>query len=284
MKAPAYWGQWFVPLGEGEVKQTNLNIFLQLGKQLEYFTQTVRAGVDMGEVLLYSVLARDWLARFISETAELDDQLKDSRGSARGLLDQLNAIHVPNVDWNRKFTQDEYNNFSNAREAFENNFERERHNIDVFIVLPKGIYSTRLLIEKPENKFPEDVRSVFSDIVLYDLAQAGRCLAFDIPTAVAFHVFRATQAVMHDYYEAVSKQKWTDSRHEWGRYAGEIEKLADADKDVVMRLKEIGRFERNPTFHEDVIVSLNKAPILFELCSGVIYTMAEEIRKINAAP
>jgi hypothetical protein len=122
---------------------------------------------------------------------------------------------------------------------------------------------------------------VFSDIVLYDLSQAGRCLAFDVPTAVAFHVFRATQAVMKDYYEALSGQEWTDPRHEWGKYVAEIEKLDKANKDAVMRLKEIGKFERNPTIHEDVTVSLHKAPTLFELCTGVLYTMAVEIKALR---
>jgi hypothetical protein len=47
-----------------------------------------------------------------------------------------------------------------------------------------------------------------------------------------------------------------------------------------MRLEEIRKFERNPSIHPDAIVSLEKAPVLFKLCNGVMYTMADEIRKL----
>jgi hypothetical protein len=280
---PAYWGKWFVWIGDGPVRQTNLNIFYQLGSNLAYLTHIAHPGQELGEFFSYSIIPRLWFSSFIGETAGLNDELKDSRGSAQSLLDKIDVLSSDaRNDWKRPITQGECSSLAFHKEMLEKNFEREHRNIDAFTVLPKGIYCTRLLIEKPGNKFPEDVRSVFSDIVLYDLSQAGRCLAFETPTAVAFHVFRATEAVMKDYYEALSRQKWTDTRHEWGRYVGEIEKLPNANKDVVMRLKEIGRFERNPTIHEDVmdvIVSLHKAPILFELCTGVIYTMAVESKR-----
>jgi hypothetical protein len=137
------------------------------------------------------------------------------------------------------------------------------------------------LIEKPENKFPSSVRGVFSDLMLYDLGQAGRCLAFEVPTAVAFHVFRATEAMMLRYYEILAKQPWPHNQHDWGRYIVELNRLPGINRDVTMRLEEIRKFERNPSIHPDAVVSVERAPVLFELCSGVIYTMAEEVHKLT---
>lgn len=280
MKTPAYWGKWFVKIGDSEVKQTNLNVFLQLGLQLQYFIDHIHIDQDWANAFITSHVAREWLIAFINETAEYEDSLHDSRASVQGLLDSLSVIFaLPQSDWKRPLAQAEYIELSNGKDSFEKNFERERHNVDIFVVLPKGVYSTRLLIEKPQNKFPEEVRSVFSDLMLYDLSQAGRCLAFEIPTAVAFHTFRATEEMMLLYYKTLAKQDWPYNQHDWGRYITELNALSKVSRDVTTRLEEIRKFERNPSIHPDAIVSLNRAPILFELCSGVIYTMAEEVRK-----
>jgi len=40
------------------------------------------------------------------------------------------------------------------------------------------------------------------------LKEAGRCLAFDLPTACAFHICRATEALMLTYYEALTGNAW----------------------------------------------------------------------------
>ena len=40
----------------------------------------------------------------------------------------------------------------------------------------------------------------FPDIAKIDLAEAGRALAFELPTAAAFQLLRATEQVLRDFY------------------------------------------------------------------------------------
>src|SRR5580704_15255734 len=92
----------------------------------------------------------------------------------------------------------------------------------VFTVTPKGIYDTRLLMTRPEEKFPERVRSILPPQVLADLKQAASCLAFDIPTACAFHVCRATEALLLKYYEVLTGSPYSLPYRNWNRYVEEL--------------------------------------------------------------
>jgi hypothetical protein len=261
------------------MKSTNLNIFVQLGSQLQYFVQAAHIGQEWGEMFLFSHFAKEWLAAFVAETAEYSDSLRDSRASAQGLLDQMNTLFaLPPSDWKRPITQAEYIALSNGKEEFENNFEREHKNIDVFTVTPKGIYNTRLLMERPETQFPEKVRAILPDQMIYDLKQAGRCLAFDIPTACAFHVCRATEALMIAYYELLAGHPWAHKKRDWKIYIEQLT-VEKAPPKITQRLEEIRALDRNTYIHPDINVSSEEALVLFGLCGAVNYYMAEEMVK-----
>ncbi len=50
-----------------------------------------------------------------------------------------------------------------------------------------------------------------------------------------------------------------------------------APKRIADRLDEIREFDRNSYIHPDVDVTPEEAPILFELCTAVIFWMAKEM-------
>ncbi len=274
---PSYWGCWFVPLGDGNVKQTNLNIFYYLGAALEDVGH-VATGMQWFDAWMKVTPAQQWLLRFLAEI--LSVPLPDSQTAANELLDALNAVESrDHID--HPLTQEEVVRIHQLKEKFEAAFDRERQNIDVFTVTPKGIYNTRLLIENTEDKFPASVRKVLPPEMFYDLRQAGRCLAFEVPTACAFHIFRATEVVILRYHEVLAGGRWSKTNRNWAAYIEELNSLRNVNKDVTMRLDEIRKFERNPSIHPEAVVSLERAPTLFELCTGVIHTMGDEISKLT---
>jgi hypothetical protein len=287
---PSEFGQWFHAIREGTMKQTSLDVFYHLGSSLRQLRtpspvlgldHSICAGMDMGAWNITTCFAVEWLKRFIEETKDVP--LPDSRTSARKLLDMLASITTP-YNPERILTGQEAVAVFDLYEQFERDFDREQRNIDVFTVMPKGIYNTRQLIEEPENKFPENLRKHFPSQFIYDLKQAGKCLAFELPTACAFHVCRATESLMLKYYEVLKGQQWSFQRRDWNIY---IEQLASgkqgadkvAPKHITSRLNEIRDMDRNSYIHPDINVTLEEAPILFELCTNVIFQMAQEIQK-----
>jgi len=167
-----------------------------------------------------------------------------------------------------------------ARQSFEAHFDEEHKRIAVFTVLPKGIYDMSALIETPEQKFPEKIRAMLPEQMLYDLKQAARCLAFEIPTACAFHICRGTEAVMFGYYELLARHPWPYKKRDWKIYIEQLGK-EKAPKQITNRLEEIRALDRNAYIHPDVNITLEEAPILFELCTGVVFLMGQEMGKLT---
>lgn len=74
---------------------------------------------------------------------------------------------------------------------------------------------------------------------------------------------------------------WLSRRFQqrWGRYLAELNKLSGVSNDITSRLNDIKNFDRNPNIHPEGNITLDKAPVMFELCGGVSYLMGAEITK-----
>ena len=281
---PQYWGRWFASLGDDDVKETNLNIFYHLGAAISSLYAAISIDKRVLDAFSEVYFVHEWITTFLRETEEFGSLLKDSRISAKALLNivqrWVNDIQS-GVREATTFTQKEVSGFLRSKEQLESDFERECRSLPVFTVTPKGLYDTRLLIEKGEEKFPERARAVFTPLLVNDLRQAAKCLAFDVPTAMAFHVMRATESLIKRYYEVIAKNPWPYAQRDWGRYIAELEKLPSVNKVITSRLTEIQKLNRNPLIHPEEIIPTEEAPVIFDLCNGVIYYMAEEIRKLS---
>jgi hypothetical protein len=84
MRVPTYWEKWFLSLGDGEVKETNLNIFFQFGMALESLNEHVSVKESVASAYPYLYPAWDWLNSFLYQTQGLP--LKDSRNLAEHLI------------------------------------------------------------------------------------------------------------------------------------------------------------------------------------------------------
>ncbi len=83
---------------------------------------------------------------------------------------------------------------------FETVFKNDTPSMAVFWVQQKGIYRTDDLIDHAEMHLPDSVSNYLSSQAKVDLRAAGRCLAFNLPTATAFHVWRALEVTFGEYY------------------------------------------------------------------------------------
>jgi hypothetical protein len=107
-----------------------------------------------------------------------------------------------------------------------------------------------------------------------DIRQAGRCLAFELPTAAGFHIMRATESILRDYYVAhVGKKPKTRN---WGKYIADL-KTSSANPKTVAVLDQIRTLHRNPTIHPEVVLSGSEAQTLFGIAQSAITAMIEDM-------
>ena len=259
------------------MKRTNLNIFFNLGKSLADLDKIDNETEELDTVMPLST-SRMWLHSFLEQTKEMP--LPETKSAAQRLFSCVDGICR---NWQeireKKLLQAKLPEVSTALQSFETHFEEEHKRIAVFTVIPKGIYDMSALMDTPEQKFPEKIRAALPQQMLHDLKQAALCLAFEIPTACAFHVCRGTEAVMLAYYELLAKHPWTLKKKDWKIYIEQLVK-ENAPTRITNRLDEIRALDRNTYIHPEVNVSLEESPILFELCTGVVFLMGQEMEKL----
>ncbi len=77
---------------------------------------------------------------------------------------------------------------------------------EAFIVTPK-ILDTKKLLDDVASLFAPNMFSTLPDITQYDFTEAGKCIAFERPTAAAYHLLRGTEAVLRFFYCTLVHQK-----------------------------------------------------------------------------
>jgi hypothetical protein len=78
----------------------------------------------------------------------------------------------------------------------------------------------------------------------------------------------------------LAKKPWNFKKKDWKIYVEQLVKEG-APRRLTDRIDEIRETDRNPYAHPDLNVSLEEAPILFELCTGVIFQLAQEMEKLS---
>ena len=149
----------------------------------------------------------------------------------------------------------------------------ELQTLAAYHVTEKSIYSTAALIERAENVLPKYIRDELSPETREDINQAGRCLAFDLPTASGFHTWRAVETVLVSYSQDFGA---TPKRRDWGSYIAAL-KAVNADPKTLAILDQIRDLHRNPTMHPEVVLSIDEATGLFGIAPSAIVAMVTDI-------
>lgn len=146
----------------------------------------------------------------------------------------------------------------------------------VYHVWPKRAYNVEILINSGENLFSIDVRENLNAQELYDLRQAGKCLAFEISTAAAFHMFRAAESVLRRYYSFVVGTAPKTKMRNWGAYIKHLRE-AHVDGKVILPLEQIKDLHRNPVIHPESQMQMEETLSLIGVLESAISAMIEDM-------
>lgn len=111
-----------------------------------------------------------------------------------------------------------------AAEKSEMSLEIELRDVDIFYVPPVGIYSTSALLTRADEMFGEH-RSLLPEVTIKQIKEAGKCLAFSLGSAAAFHLFSTLESVLREYYDKLSGGASPPKNPSMGAYLGELSKL-----------------------------------------------------------
>jgi len=235
-------------------------------------------------------LVKVWLRWLLG--GNLGHELVVSRESASKLLDAVatilpdapSGLAVPEVPEDRVLTWSAAYSLRNTLQEFETIFSAEVATLASYIVSKKGIYDTADLIERAENAIDETARDEIGSAAKSDFQQAGKCLAFELPTASGYHTMRATEAVVRNYWALVRKSNPASISRPPDmavcinelRAQGEDPKLMDA-------LDHIKDLHRNTLMHPEAFLNMKDALRLFDIAKSAISLMGDRIKELRDA-
>lgn len=161
---------------------------------------------------------------------------------------------------------------------FETLLRAEAADLNVYLVEQKQALDTSTIVFSGETAFSRGL-SDLGDHVLQDARSAMRCIAFELPTAAAFHLHRINEAVLGIYWDTVVSAD-RPKNPTLGTYISELRKRTDHDPLIVSVLDQIRALHRNPTMHADyTLLDVEEAISLFGIVSSAIRYMLQEIEK-----
>ena len=206
--------------------------------------------------------------------------LRSARTYGQRFVVELNALitrieeHQPAAP---PLTSYESMNVMRAFNAFEPVMIAELQSLPIFFVPPRGAFDNAYLIEAGQTLFPE-ILGVKVPEAIPDAQQAGKCIAFNLPTAAGFHLHRANEAVLRHYFDAVMGAGKRPRVQTMGTLLGAMKKASCGNPNVIAALDALKEFHRNPLMHpEHTFSDIDEAISLYCAIRAAISYMLEEI-------
>lgn len=145
-------------------------------------------------------------------------------------------------------------------------------------LIPNRKYNGTYLLSEPEKLLSDSSYDKLTDLAKYDFRHSCKCLLYGEATASAFHVLRATEEVLKQYYFNYIKTKRLKVPM-WGPMTDQLKKKKNnkPNSTVLASLDMVRTSYRNPTQHPEATYSIDSAESLFGLCVDVINQMTKEL-------
>lgn len=217
------------------MKVVNLPFIYELGSEMQELSKLKYDGT--GKSRLDILIAANSVGYSIYRLLEEYPALTVSRNPGKDLLTAIDKIRAwyqkikndlkPNLDA-PDFTVDyDFNEVISKANVFTTILKADLlENLVAYHPQQKGIYSTALLITQAENALHPEYLRKLDETVVREIRESGKCLAFDNYTASGFHMLRALEIVLHDYYVLICNPEDTKKHLDsWGAYLDPLYKF-----------------------------------------------------------
>ena len=206
---------WFsVPIGDF-MERVNVFAYFHTGAVLqEHFG---KLEPDDNRAWFHLMMAKFQLGLILHDPVARELPLTQKRGKElASILDKKSdEIFDANTGDTKALKDNEVKSLKENYKRFEQLLAEELARAAVYAVHRKGIFDTSLLIDRADEVIPETLRRRLEKDCVHDLKQAGRCVAFELPTATGFHLMRATESSMWAYWKHLKRKK-RPTNSNWG--------------------------------------------------------------------
>lgn len=175
----------------------------------------------------------------------------------------------------------QYSSIATKIDAFKSVFRAECRDLDVYSVGQIAIHKTSDLVSRASVMLPAATRNAVPFGVAVEFDDAGKCLAFGLPTACGFHALRGLELVIEGYLRAFGV---TATLHSWNDYVKAAKALADGEGDkkpapkVASMIDRMRELDRNPLMHPRDTLDEEGADMLFRLATITVYEIVKDMK------
>lgn len=211
-------------------------------------------------------------------------------------LDELNLVvtkrasyklrevreHLSKTDPAHLLTSQEAKDLSTIMTDLRKTLDAELEGNIAYIVTDKRIDVQKLLSGVGSLMSP-GVFDSLPEVAKHDFSEAGKCIAFERPTAAAFHVLRGTESVLRHYYKMIVRRNRSELL--WGPMVASLKTRRSRISTALLSQLDYIRLEfRNPTQHPEKIYDIQEAQDIFGLCVEVVARMVYSTQWIRSSP
>lgn len=151
----------------------------------------------------------------------------------------------------------------------------------IYTVARTGAYDTRMLLEEGEQLVTGSggVLTQYPK-VLDDVRASARCLAFDLWTASGFHIARATESLLQEYWQFL-RNKTIPLKMTWVSLCRDLQGASNqpkaGDQALIGFIAQMGETYRNPLIHPEHTLNEKDCQILLEGCKASMIKILDEL-------
>ena len=206
--------------------------------------------------------------------------LKSSRTSATALIEALKAvIGDPDRTFDREIETYKTYSITSAASQFKIALMAELGVLPAYFVTQKEGFDTLSLLDDGYKFFPADLTAKVPE-AFFDMTEAGKSLAYELPTAAGFHIFRVMESVLRRYYTHVTGGLPMPKVRSISVYVRAIRSAKVGDEKILGSLEMIAKFHRNPLVHPEAALTLDEAIATLGIARSVVTAMLSVLPKL----
>jgi hypothetical protein len=192
--------------------------------------------------------------------------------SVRSLLKELKELEA-----DKEIGADISGRMSRQMDIFEKIVFAEAQTKKIYVISDRR-FNSDYLLNGQDKLLKDGIFSKLSEVAKFDFVSSCRCLVFGESTASAFHILRASEDVLKNYY-FLHKKRDRLKVPMWGPMTKELRaKKRNLPPAVILDSLDLVRNSyRNPTQHPEAMYDINSAQDLFGVCLDLINKMGAEL-------
>ena len=260
----------------GPMIKIDLPFVFRLGSEIDQLSKLPNDDVDLTEVW-FELWGAQATIEVLTTNSLYAPYLRSSARNAQVLLTTLKA-HTEKSMEGTKVTHFDLWQIKNSYSEYKIALLAELGTMNSFFVTQKGGFDTTTLLNWGESLFPLDLASKVPE-ALFDAREAGKCLAYEVPTSAGFHIFRVTESVLRKYHTHVTGGAAPPKVRNIGVYLDSLRRANAGDEKVRAVLKQMADLHRNPIIHPEAVLTMDEAMATAGIARSVVTAMLAVIPK-----